>query len=140
MEGRWLIFRMKIWGWGVLNLRPKFRGYILVYVNVNLGGFWLDISGGVKIRPTILGDGVLVWWMTSKKPPKTTQLCEGVQTSPYSGFICRRAYFKDFARNHEVEFSLYTIPDFHPKNEDVCRGSQRKVRKWASSTRLCVRF
>ena len=23
-----------------------------------------------------------------------------------------------------------------PKNEDVCRGSQRKVCKWASSTRL----
>ncbi len=33
--------------------------------------------------------------MTSKNPPKTTQLCEGVQTSPYSGFICGRAYIKD---------------------------------------------
>ncbi len=38
-----------------------------------------------------------------------------------------------------VHFSLYTIPNFHPKNQDVCRGSQRKVRKWASSTRLVYR-
>ncbi len=26
-----------------------------------------------------------------KNPPKTTQICEGVQPSPYSGYICGRA-------------------------------------------------
>ncbi len=30
-----------------------------------------------------------------KNPPKTTQLCKGVQTSPYSGFIWGKAYIKD---------------------------------------------
>ncbi len=38
---------------------------------------------------------LIVWWMISKNPPRTTQLCKGVQTSPYSGFICERAYIKD---------------------------------------------
>ena len=37
---------------------------------------------------------------------------------------------------------LYTIPHgiphFHPKNYDVCWGLQRKVCKWASSTRLVI--
>ena len=35
--------------------------------------------------------GHVVCWMTSKNPPKTGQLCEGMQTSPYSGFTCGRA-------------------------------------------------
>ena len=34
---------------------------------------------------------LLVWWMTSKSPNKTAQL-EGVQTSPYSGFVLQMVY------------------------------------------------
>ncbi len=64
-------------------------------------------------RTLAQGEAFLVWWMTSKNPPKTTQLFEGVQTSPYSGFICGRARIKDTDWSN---FSLYTIPHFHPKN------------------------
>ncbi len=38
--------------------------------------------------------------------------------------------------DYQSNFSLHTIPHFHPKNQDVCRGSQKKVCNWASSTRL----
>ncbi len=33
--------------------------------------------------------------MTSKNPPKTTQGCEGVETSPYFGYTGGSAYIKD---------------------------------------------
>ncbi len=50
----------------------------------------LNLPSKSLSRPIDLGH-----WMTSKTPPKTAQLCEGVQTSPYSGFMCRRASIKD---------------------------------------------
>ncbi len=64
----------------------------------------------------------IVWWMTTKKSAKTIFFGEGVQTSPYSEFICGRAYIKDtdwsgkIAAGDQSNFSLYTIPHFHPKN------------------------
>ncbi len=70
--------KLPVWGW---------KNWFLVFKTVqNL--FFLKYCHifGVKNR-----NHLLVWWMTSKNPPKTAQFCEGVQTSPYSGFTCGRA-------------------------------------------------
>ncbi len=67
--------------------------------------------------------------MTSKNPPKTAQLCEGVQTSPYPGFTCRRAC-SHFRVKSLLETSLifYCIPfpTFTPKIRMFAGGRKEK--------------
>ena len=64
----------------------------------------------------------VVWWMTSKNPPKTTYFCEGVQTSPYSGFICGRAYLKDTS----LIFHFIPFPTFTTKMGMFAGGRKEK--------------
>ncbi len=90
---------------------------------------------------------------TSKNPPKIAQLCEGVQTSPYSVFMCGLyaiPHTQDKKRAKSVCQSYITLQimskmalflfcmHLQPKNYYVCRGLQNKVCKWVSYTRLLV--
>ncbi len=123
-----------------LSARPKgvhIRGTLL-YFNIEISTGSLINKGLHHVVRISLGTPVgfpyiIVWWMTSKNPPKTTH-SNGVTIG--SGYIKIFTFSGKIVAGDQTNFSLYTIPNFHPKNGDVCRGSQRKVRKWASSTRL----
>ncbi len=54
-------------------------------------GFWSRALCMMQTFPVFTKIWSIVWWMTSKNPPKTIQH----STPPYSRFICGRAYIKD---------------------------------------------